>query len=60
MVLDTFIYIGAIILLAGWIGLFIVALSDKFDDDNQKKSNRKPLPKIHLYKTSKTKNPWLR
>jgi len=58
--MNTFIYIGALILLVGWIGLFIVALADNFDDDNQKKSHRKPLPKIHFYKASRTRNPWLR
>ena len=58
--MNTFIHIGALFLLIGCIGLFIVALSDKFDDDNQYKSHRKAQPGIHFYKASKTRSPWLR
>ena len=58
--MNVFIYIGALLLIVAWITLFIVALSDQFDDDNQKKSHRKSLPKIYLHKASKTRNPWIR
>jgi len=55
--MNTFIYIGAFFLIVGWIVLFIVSLSDQFDDDNQKMPRRKPLAKTNLDNISETSNP---
>ncbi len=48
-VLNTFIYTGILILLIGWIGLMIFALTYQFEEDKNDKIDLKSLstPKKH-------------
>ena len=43
--MNTFTWIGVVILLLGWIGLIIIALSYKFEDDERDKLHLKTQPK---------------
>ena len=55
--MNTFIWIGVVILLLGWIGLIIIALSHKFEDDKRDMLHLKSLPKIDPDNPSKTSTP---
>ncbi len=43
--MNTLMYISALIFILGWIGLFIIGLSYKFDYDENDKRHLKSLPK---------------
>jgi hypothetical protein len=55
--MNTFTYIGILILLVGWIGLIIIALSYKFEDDEYGKLHPRSLPKTNPDNPSKTGTP---
>jgi hypothetical protein len=55
--MNTFTYIGILILLIGWIGLIIIALSYQFNDDEQDKLHARSLPKTNLDNHFKTGTP---
>ena len=42
--MNTFIWIGVFILLLGWIGLMIVTLSYRFEEDESEKLQLRSLP----------------
>ena len=42
--MNTFIWIGVIILLLGWVGLMIVTLSYRFEEDKPEKLQLRSLP----------------
>ena len=42
--MNTFIWIGVLILLLGWIGLLIVTLSYRFEEEKPEKLHLRSLP----------------
>ena len=42
--MNTFIWIGVIILLLGWVGLMIVTLSYRFEEETPEKLQLRSLP----------------
>jgi hypothetical protein len=55
--MNTFIWIGAFILLLCWIGLMIFALSYQFKEDEQNKLHLRFLPKAGPDNPLKTVTP---
>ncbi len=55
--MNTFTYIGIIILLVGWIGLIIITLSYKFEEDEPDKLRLRSLPQTDPDNPSKTGTP---
>ena len=45
--MNTFIWIGVVILLLGWIGLFVIAFSYKFEEDKLDSLDLKFLQKTN-------------
>jgi hypothetical protein len=50
-------YIGVLILLLGWIGLLIIGLSFKFDDDEKDKRYLKKSLNAKFKSTSESSSP---
>lgn len=55
--MNTFIWISVAILLLGWIGLMIVTLSYKVEEDRMDSLDLKSLPNINPDNPSKTGTP---
>lgn len=55
--MDTFSFIGVLILLIVFIGVFVVATPYEFEDDEQNKLYNRSLPKTDPVITSKTGTP---
>ena len=55
--MNTFIWVGVIILLLGWIGLLIIALSYKFEEDRPGSLDPQSLPKTNSDNPSEASTP---
>ena len=55
--MNTFTWIGVVILLLGWIGLIIIALSYKSEDTKRDKLQSKSHPKADSDNQLKTDTP---